>query len=192
MSPTSIYLLLALCSATPLATGVRPFALFNGRATFTAPRSWGAIQAPASDTLEEVLFCIPNPISEGTPDAANVLVQIRPAPKVPNFRTYTDSLFAIVTAGEGHLVLTDTTDADHVRTIFWRGQQGATPYGIADIFGVTRGLAIYVRTALPLLKRMPADWLPRVTRELNGFLGSFAVDGATLLPRIQAVADSLR
>ena len=120
MSPTSIYLLLALCSATPLATGVRPFALFNGRATFTAPRSWGAIQAPASDTLEEVLFCIPNPISEGTPDAANVLVQIRPAPKVPNFRTYTDSLFAIVTAGEGHLVLTDTTDADHVRTIFWR------------------------------------------------------------------------
>src|SRR2546425_13072639 len=76
MSPTSIYLLLALCSATPLATGSRPFALFNGRATFTAPRSWGAIQAPASDTLEEVLFCIPNPISEGTPDAANVLVQI--------------------------------------------------------------------------------------------------------------------
>jgi len=39
---------------------------------------------------------------------------------------------------------------------------------------------------------MPADWLPRVTGELNGFLGSFAVDGVTLLPRIQAVADSLR
>jgi len=150
------------------------------------------VHSASSDTLEEVLFCIPNPISEGTPDAANVLVQIRPAPKIPNFHRYTDSLFAIVTTGEVHLVLTDTTDADHVRTIFWQGQQGATPYAIADIFGVTRRLAIYVRTALPLLKRMPADWLPRVTGELNGFLGSFVVDGVTLLPRIQAVADSLR
>jgi len=192
VSPTIIHLLLAICSATPLATGSQHFALFLGRVTFAAPRSWGAIQAPASDTLEEVLFCIPNPISEGTPDAANVLVQIRPAPKVPNFRAYTDSLFAIVTVGEAHLVLTDTTDADHVRTIFWRGQQGATPYAIADIFGVTQSLAVYIRTALPLLRRMPADWLPRVTKEVNGFLGSFAVDGAILLPRIQAVGDSVR
>src|SRR3989442_13784235 len=118
MSPTIIHLLLAICSATPLATGSQHFALFLGRVTFAAPRSWGAIQAPASDTLEEVLFCIPNPISEGTPDAANVLVQIRPAPKVPNFRAYTDSVYARNLGTFAAWVLMTKTIADLGGTIY--------------------------------------------------------------------------
>lgn len=159
--------------------------MFRGRVTFAAPRSWGVIQLPARDTLEEVLFCIPNPIAEGSSDAANVLVQIRPGPKVVNFRSYTDSLFAIVAAGEVQLVLTDTTEDDHVRTIFWRGQQGSTPYAVTDIFAVSGGVAIYVRTALPFLKGTSADWFQRVSTELNGFLDSFTVDRVSLFPGVR-------
>jgi hypothetical protein len=118
-------------------------------------------EVPASDSLVAMLFCIPNPVSEGTADAANVIVAMRPAPKITNFRAYTDSLFARVDGG-AVLVLTVTTEADHVRTIFWRGQQGATPYAIGDVFAVSGGLAIQIRSALPFLRVLPREWLPRV------------------------------
>jgi len=154
------------------------------------PQSWAVTELPATDSLAAVLFCIPNPVSEGTADAANVLVAVRPAPKITNFRAYTDSQF--VAGGVVQLVLTDTIEDDHIRTVFWRGQQGATPYAIADIFAVSGGLAIQIRSALPFLRGLPPDWLPRVTAQLSGLLASVKVDGTRLLPSIKTLPDSLR
>src|SRR6266566_2298368 len=88
--------------------------------------------------------------------------------------------------------LSERETEDHVRTIFWRGQQGATPYAIADIFAITGGLAIHIRSALPFLRALPPDWFPHVTAQLNGFLASVRVDGARLLPSIKTPPDSAR
>ena len=193
MPASVIHLVLAVwCSATPLATGSHAFALFKGRVTFAAPQSWGVTEVPASDSFAAILFCIPNPVSEGTADAANVMLVVRRAPTITSFRAYTDSQFAQATGRDIQLILTDTTEGDRVRTIFWRGQQGTTPYGIGDIFAVSGGLAIQIRSALPFLRGLPPDWLPRVSAELNGFLVSVKVDGARLLSSVKTNPDSGR
>ena len=193
MPASVIHLVLAVwCSATPLATGLHAFALFKGRVTFTAPQSWGVTEVPASDSFAAILFCIPNPVSEGTADAANVMLVVRPAPTITSFRAYTDSQFAQATGRDIQLILTDTTEGDRVRTIFWRGQQGTTPYGIGDIFAVRGGLAIQIRSALPFLRGLPPDWLPRVSAELNAFLASVKVDGARVLSSVKTNPDSGR
>jgi hypothetical protein len=178
-----IRLLITLCSTTPNASGVRSFVLAHDRVTFTVPAYWGVAGPDVADSIEGILFCIPNPATEGTADAANVAVEIISSHQPLNLRSYSDAQLRKLARVAPVKVLVDSTWVG-ARIVARRSQQGPTLFSLNDLYAVNDTILVHCFVALPTTTRIPSDWYHRVASELDDVLASFKVDARVLFPDV--------
>ena len=177
-----LHLLVALCSATPQATGVRTFAMLAGRLAFDAPAYWGPAGPPSSDSLGTIIFCIPNAVIEGTGVAANVVVEAHVSGSPIDLKVSSDTQLAKLTAAFPVTVLLDSTRLGKFRIVARRSQERATVYNVNDIYAVSGNVLVHCMIALPSVRAISVDWYGRVIQELNRMLFSLTLHGRPLLP----------
>ena len=178
-------LVLVLCSAAPHAPGVQSFALLRGRLTFTAPAYWGAGGPTAAGSAEGVIFCIPNPASEGTPEAANVVVQVVSSSSPANLKAFSDSQLALLGQVASATVLLDSTAGGTIRIVARRSQQDATVFNLNDLFAVSGRTVVHCFIAIPNTERIPQEWYRQVAEEISGMLATIRLDGVFIFPDLR-------
>jgi len=149
--------------------------LYDGAIRFSAPSTWHLLNHGKTDTSEAYVFHVRSPTDSTTDDRTNVLVIARIRHDRSSLGSFSDTVFNRMTAGDRVLVLEDTTRDDRTRSIFWRGEQGATPYVLLDKFAVQDTFYINLRFAMPLLKGASGDWQRRTLSQLNQVVATLNV-----------------
>jgi len=167
------------------ALGAAPltdFRLEHGAVHFQAPANWHLLQQEDSDSGAMVIFHVRNPATDSKgPDRANVLVSVERTGSTGEMRAITDTLFASMFDSTG-IVLGDTMPTRDTRFLFWRGQQGATPYALFDDYGRRGGMVIHVRMSLPIVAATPTSWTQAYGRDTQALLASIKVKGDPVFP----------
>jgi hypothetical protein len=159
--------------------------LASTRVQFLAPQGWRVLDLMDSDSVNRVIFHVPSSATDSVgPERTNVLVTaFRHLPAGASFDTLTADLFASMSGQGSVVVLSDSMlAAPERRFLFWRGQQGATPYVIVDDFARIAGMVIHVRMAMPVLGNLPRDWTRRFSADTERLLASIRVDGQAAFP----------
>ena len=150
--------------------------MYGGAIRFSAPVTWHLLNHPKTDTSEAYVFHVRSPTDGTTDERTNVLVIARVRHDGSSLRTFSDTTFSRMTAGETVLVLGDSIKEGHSRSIFWRGEQEGTPYVLLDKFAVEDTFYINLRFAMPLLEESSGEWQRRTLAELNRVVATLIVN----------------
>lgn len=150
------------------------YSLFDGACTFSAPSIWKAFPTKRSDN-ESIGFEIPYARTDGTPDAANVIVKVWPNKSsidVEGLAQWEDNK---IIGAKGTAVLGASIEDKQWITLFMEANETAIPYALIDRFGATKDYLISVRIAIPVYPNGGAAdirWLEEMFENTNKLIAS--------------------
>jgi hypothetical protein len=149
------------------------------RLSVLMPQGWVRVPVNGPDADRVVIFQIPNPADEGTPDSANALVTVA---KWSDVKSGGDILAAAINKGPGGMIVSDLTSDDGRRVILARRQQDKTPYLEGDLIRPVNGLMVLCTMSYPLLAKSTEDWNAAMLRDFKVMASSVRVDGVQVFP----------
>ena len=147
---------------------------FGGRASLVSPAGWVLLTVDGIESTATVVFQIKNPADEGTPDSANVKVDMLES--FGGVAVAGNEIVARLKKEPGTAVASDTTDDGGVRVILTRAQGESAPYVIIDVLVGRANLGVWCRAAYPLLDTTTREWHEAMLREFKKLVGSVHLD----------------
>jgi len=149
------------------------YQLLGDRISFAVNATWVKLNG---QTDRVVAFQVPNPAEQGTPESTNVAVMANSHP--------TDSLedrIQSLTSSTGTLITRlPTRPSKRDVLLLYRGQQGQTPYIIADRLARRGKIEVSIRAAWPILESSTDEWQSELLAQINQLMSDVSIDGTTI------------
>lgn len=178
--------LVAIVSRPPVAAAARSSAtghrLVSGAVTFSLPERW-LVQDWVRDLASEgVALFIPCAPLDRTPHSANVNLLAEPNADGEGLAAWSGRRLATAAP---KLIVDDRVDGPW-RTVLSTGEDRGARYLVVERFGVSDRARVHAVAAFPALDDVDPAWFDRTGAEIDRFLDSIALDGAS--PSSVAVA----
>ena len=176
--------LIALVLSIPAAAQPRrasPVTIRGGAVRFVPPSTWQVINHSETRENETVVFQVPNPADEDTPDSANAGISVSSATEQA-LADFANNWIAHRVSQNGGALL-ERYEAGHPTAdvfAFYRWQQGATPYVAADRFSKRGKFLVQISVAWPILSKSSVAWSREMIAEANRVLSQVEVNGTRL------------